>query len=89
MRTATYNVDVASDRRRRENEPRHILCSPAVCEWVRFHVKQGNKNYETLFHNWNQHENWGQTVKYQKIICNMHKKSVQTMCNCTELPKTG
>ena len=26
MRTATYNVDVASDRRRRENVPRHILC---------------------------------------------------------------
>ncbi len=29
MRTATYNVDVASDRRRRENVPRHILCSSA------------------------------------------------------------
>ena len=27
MRTATYKVDVASDRRRRENVPRHILCS--------------------------------------------------------------
>ena len=27
MRTAAYNVDVASDRRRRENVPRHILCS--------------------------------------------------------------
>ncbi len=27
MRTATYNVNVASDRRRRENVPRHILCS--------------------------------------------------------------
>ena len=27
MRTATYNVDVASDRRRRENVSRHILCS--------------------------------------------------------------
>ena len=27
MLTATYNVDVASDRRRRENVPRHILCS--------------------------------------------------------------
>ena len=26
MRTATYNVDVASDRRRRENVPGHILC---------------------------------------------------------------
>ena len=26
MRTATYKVDVASDRRRRENVPRHILC---------------------------------------------------------------
>ena len=26
MRTAMYNVDVASDRRRRENVPRHILC---------------------------------------------------------------
>ena len=27
MRTATYNVNVASDRRRLENVPRHILCS--------------------------------------------------------------
>ena len=27
MRTAMYNVDVASDRRRRENVPGHILCS--------------------------------------------------------------
>ena len=27
MRTATYKVDVASDRRRRENVPKHILCS--------------------------------------------------------------
>ncbi len=27
MRTAAYKVDVASDRRRRENVPRHILCS--------------------------------------------------------------
>ena len=27
MRTATYKVDVASDRRRRENVPRHILYS--------------------------------------------------------------
>ena len=27
MRTAAYNVDVASDRRRRKNVPRHILCS--------------------------------------------------------------
>ena len=27
MHTATYKVDVASDRRRRENVPRHILCS--------------------------------------------------------------
>ena len=26
MRTAAYKVDVASDRRRRENVPRHILC---------------------------------------------------------------
>ena len=25
MRTAAYKVDVASDRRRRENVPRHIL----------------------------------------------------------------
>ena len=25
MRTAAYNVDVASDRRRRKNVPRHIL----------------------------------------------------------------
>ena len=27
MRTAAYKVDVASDRSRRENVPRHILCS--------------------------------------------------------------
>ena len=27
MRTVAYKVDVASDRRRRENVPRHILCS--------------------------------------------------------------
>ena len=27
MRIAAYKVDVASDRRRRENVPRHILCS--------------------------------------------------------------
>ena len=27
MRTAADEVDVASDRRRRENVPRHILCS--------------------------------------------------------------
>ena len=27
MRTAAYNDDVASDRRRRQNVPRHILCS--------------------------------------------------------------
>ena len=27
MRTAAYNVSVASDRRRRKNVPRHILCS--------------------------------------------------------------
>ena len=27
MRTAAYKVDVASDRRRRENVPRHILSS--------------------------------------------------------------
>ena len=26
MRTATYKVDVASDRRRRGNVQRHILC---------------------------------------------------------------
>ena len=26
MRTAAYKVDVASDRHRRENVPRHILC---------------------------------------------------------------
>ncbi len=26
MHTAAYKVDVASDRRRRENVPRHILC---------------------------------------------------------------
>ena len=27
MHTAAYNVSVASDRRRRKNVPRHILCS--------------------------------------------------------------
>jgi hypothetical protein len=27
MRTAAYNADIASDRRRRKNVPRHILCS--------------------------------------------------------------
>ena len=27
MRTAAYNDNVASDRRRRQNVPRHILCS--------------------------------------------------------------
>ena len=26
MHTAAYKVDVASDRRRRENVPKHILC---------------------------------------------------------------
>ena len=31
MRTAADKVDVASDRRRRENVPRHILC---YCEEV-------------------------------------------------------
>ena len=29
MRTAAYIADVASDRRRRKNVPRHILCSSA------------------------------------------------------------
>ena len=28
MRTVAYKVDVASDRRRRQNVPRHILCYP-------------------------------------------------------------
>ena len=27
MRTAAYNADVESDRRKRKNVPRHILCS--------------------------------------------------------------
>ena len=35
MRTATYHVDVASDRRRRENVPRHILCSFSLSFFVR------------------------------------------------------
>ena len=30
MRTAAYNVGVASDRRRRKNVPRHILCSCVI-----------------------------------------------------------
>ena len=32
MRTAAYNDDVASDRRRRQNVPRHILCSTVYPE---------------------------------------------------------
>ena len=32
MRTAAYNDDVASDRRRRQNVPRHILCSSTRLE---------------------------------------------------------
>jgi len=27
MRTAAYKADIASDRRRRENVPGHMLCS--------------------------------------------------------------
>ena len=30
MHTAAYKVDVASDHRRRENVPRHILCSKCI-----------------------------------------------------------
>ena len=40
MRTATYNVNVASNRRRRENVPWHILCS--------FTGKQVSKNASSL-----------------------------------------
>ena len=32
MRTAAYKVDVASDRRRRENVPRYILCLRKVAK---------------------------------------------------------
>ena len=32
MHTAAYKVDVASDRRRRENVPRHILCFKVVAK---------------------------------------------------------
>jgi hypothetical protein len=34
MRTAAYKVDVASDRRRRENVPRHILCFAVLAKRV-------------------------------------------------------
>ena len=36
MRTAAYKVDVASDRRRRENVPRHILCSEKLAKRVSY-----------------------------------------------------
>ncbi len=56
MRTATYNVDVASDRRRRENVPRHILCSTALyfvrqrklC-WRKFYESGREEAYSLLF----------------------------------------
>ena len=35
MRTAAYNVGVASDRRRRKNVLRHILCSRAMTKRYR------------------------------------------------------
>ena len=37
MRTAAYNEDGASDRRRRQNVPRHILCS---CKKIYFYLKK-------------------------------------------------
>ena len=40
MRTAADKVDVASDRRRRENVPRHILC---YCEEVVVLKKENSK----------------------------------------------
>ena len=39
MRTATYKVDVASDRRGRENVPRHILFAE-----INMDIVKSNKN---------------------------------------------
>ena len=39
MRTAAYKVDVASDRRRRENVPRHILFAG-----INMDIVKSNKN---------------------------------------------
>ena len=47
MRIATYNEDVASDRRRRENVPRHILCF--VIGLVGFIMPYGNSILDTFF----------------------------------------
>ena len=41
MRTAAYNVDVASDRRRRKNVPRYILCyGEALCQLNYWHLQE-------------------------------------------------
>lgn len=34
MRTAAYEEDVTSDRRRRQNVPRHILCSDKISQII-------------------------------------------------------
>ena len=47
MRTATYNVDVASDRRRRENVPRHILCS-STSYWSAGRKSGKTKNFHKI-----------------------------------------
>ena len=38
MRTAAYKVDVASDRRRRENVPWHILFISSIRKKLQVHV---------------------------------------------------
>ena len=55
MRTAAYKVHVASDRRRRENEPRHILCAIAgwkgkIMELFLGGCYQGKKEYVLKLH---------------------------------------
>ena len=51
MRTSAYKVDVASDRRRRENVPRHILCSCVAYQyqarWTNFDFTENIKHQVT------------------------------------------
>ncbi len=45
MNTAEYKLDIASDRRRRENVPRYILCSN-LCKKNKSKNRENNrKNY--------------------------------------------
>ena len=45
MNTAAYKLDIASDRRRRENVPRYILCSN-LCKKNKSKNRENNrKNY--------------------------------------------